>query len=51
MASLRAIATFAILRPRRIIRWVYLLRHSGMLRVVTCAASTNKNAASSYPVW
>src|SRR6516162_733272 len=42
MASLRAIATFAILRPRRIIRWTYLLRHSGMLRAVTCAASTSK---------
>jgi hypothetical protein len=42
-ASLRAIATLAIFRPRRIIRWRYLLRHSGRLRTVTCAASTSNS--------
>ena len=30
------------LRPRRIVRWKYLLRHSGRLRTVTWGASTNK---------
>src|ERR1700732_2792269 len=39
-ASRRAIATLAVLRPRRITRWRYWLGHSGMLRTVTCAAST-----------
>src|SRR5713226_8271638 len=34
-ASLRAMATLAIFRPRRIARWKNLLRHSGMLRTVT----------------
>ena len=40
--SLRAIATLAIFRPRRIARWKDLLRHSGSLRTVTWAASTNR---------
>jgi hypothetical protein len=31
-------ATLAVFRPRRIIRWRYLLRHSGTLRTVACAA-------------
>src|SRR6202049_3057864 len=35
MANRRAMATLAIFRPRRIIRWKYLLRHSGRLRTVT----------------
>jgi hypothetical protein len=35
---LRAIPTMAIFRPRRIIKWRYLLRHSGRLRTVNCAA-------------
>ncbi len=30
-ASLRAIATLAIFRPRRMARWKNLLRHSGWL--------------------
>jgi len=30
-ASFRAMATLAIFRPRRIVRWTYLLRHSGRL--------------------
>jgi hypothetical protein len=34
-ASLRAIATLAIFRPRRIITWWYRLRHPGSLRTVT----------------
>ena len=41
-ASFRAIATFAILRPRRMARWKNLLRDSAWLRTVTCAASTSK---------
>src|SRR6266851_8004304 len=49
MASLRAMATLAIFRPRRIIRWKYLLRHSGMLRAVTWAASTNKKRNIELP--
>jgi hypothetical protein len=32
IAKRRAIATLAIFRPRRISKWKYLLRHSGMLR-------------------
>jgi hypothetical protein len=32
----------AIVRPRRIIRWQYLPRHSGRLRAVTWAAYTSR---------
>ena len=42
-------ATLAIFRPRRIARWKYLLRHSGSLRTVTCAASTSKKRNSELP--
>ena len=49
IASLRAIATLAIFRPRRIARWKYLLRHSGMLRAVTWAASTSKKRNIELP--
>src|SRR5215471_6764254 len=35
IASFRDIATFAVLRPRRIINCAYLRRHSGRLRMVT----------------
>jgi hypothetical protein len=48
-ASLRAMATLAIFRPRRIIRCRYLLRHSGRLRTVTCAASTSKKRSMELP--
>jgi hypothetical protein len=49
IANLRAMAILAIFRPRRIARWKYLLRHSGMLRTVTCAASTSKKRNSELP--
>src|SRR6202795_436901 len=42
-------ATLAIFRPRRIVRWTYLLRHSGRLRTVTCAASTNRKRNREFP--
>ena len=42
-------ATLAIFRPRRIARWKYLLRHSGSLRTVTCAASTSRKRSSELP--
>src|SRR5215831_20737596 len=42
-------ATFAVFRPRRIIRWTYLLRHTGRLRTVTCAASTSKKRTIELP--
>jgi len=42
-------ATLAIFRPRRIARWKYLLRHSGLLRTVTCAASTSKKRNRELP--
>jgi hypothetical protein len=45
-ASLRAIATLAIFRPRRIAKWKNLRRHSGLLRAVTCAASTNRERSA-----
>jgi|SRR5215472_8657559 len=41
-ASRRAMATFAIFRPRRITRRKNWLRHLGLLRSVTWAASTSK---------
>src|SRR5258708_25696226 len=44
-----AIATLAIFRPRRIIKWKYLLRHSGRLRTVTWAASTIKKRNIELP--
>jgi hypothetical protein len=31
----------AIFRPRRMARWKNLLRHSGWLRTVTCAAGSS----------
>src|SRR5215469_18588752 len=37
-----AMATLAILQPRRIVKWMYLRCHSGIVRLATCAASTNK---------
>jgi hypothetical protein len=37
----RAIATLAVFRPRRIIRWRHLLRYSGTLRTVTCIFESN----------
>jgi hypothetical protein len=42
-------ATLAIFRPRRIVRWQYLLRHSGRLRTVTCAASTSRKRSREFP--
>src|SRR5690348_14081494 len=48
-AGCPAIATFAILRLRRMARWKNLLRHSDWLRTVTCAASTNINRNSTLP--
>jgi len=48
-SPLRAMATSAIFRPRRIARWKYLLRHSGRLRAVTCAASTNRKRTMELP--
>src|SRR5258705_13932066 len=42
-------ATLAIFRPRRIVRWTYLLRHSGSLRTVTCAASTSRKRNREFP--
>jgi hypothetical protein len=39
-------ATLAIFRPRRIARWKYLLRHSGMLRAVTCAGPGDRRCKS-----
>ena len=47
--QLRAIATLAVFRPRRIIRWRYLLRHSGTLRTVTGTASTSKKRIIELP--
>jgi len=41
-------ATFAIFRPRRMARWKNVLRHSGWLRTVTCAASTSRNRSSEF---
>ena len=40
---------FGDLPPRRIIKWKYLLRHSGRLRTVTCAASTSKKRNIELP--
>jgi hypothetical protein len=48
-ANRRAIATLAIFRPRRIVRWKYLLRHSGTLRTATWAASTSRNRRIELP--
>ena len=42
-------ATLAIFGPRRIARWKYLLRHSGSLRTVTCAASTSRKRSKELP--
>ena len=42
-------ATLAVFLPRRITRWKYLLRHSGMLRTVTWAASTSKKRNIEFP--
>jgi hypothetical protein len=50
-ASFRAMATLAIFRPRRIVRGQYLLRHSGRLRTVTCAASTSRKRNSELPLF
>jgi len=50
MASRRAIATLAIFRPRRIIRWKYLLRHSGRLRTVIGADIVMESIALSMQV-
>src|SRR6202008_832734 len=36
-------------RPRRIVRWTYLLRHSGRLRTVTCAVSTSRKRNREFP--
>ena len=44
-ASLLAIATLAIFRPRRIAKWRNLRSHSGLLPV-TCAASTNRKRSA-----
>jgi len=41
-------ATLAIFRPRRMVKWICLLCHSGIVRVVACAASTNKEVG--YPM-
>jgi hypothetical protein len=49
-ASLRAMATLAIFRPRRNTRWKYLLRHSWSLRTVTCANSSSAQGFS-IPKW
>jgi hypothetical protein len=49
IASLRAIATLAIFLPRLIVKWTYLLRHSGRLRAVTWAASTSKKRNIELP--
>jgi len=49
MASRRAIATFAVFRPRRIIRRKYWLCHSGKLRTVTWAASTSRKRSIELP--
>src|SRR5229473_122001 len=46
---LHTMATLAIFRPRRIIKWKYWLRHSGRLRAVTWAASTNKKRNIELP--
>jgi hypothetical protein len=48
-ASFRAIATFAIFRPRRMARWKNWLRHCGGLRTVTWAASTSRNRSNELP--
>ena len=40
IARLRAIATFAVLRPRRIIKCAYLRRHPGKLRTQALAYAT-----------
>ena len=48
-ASLDAMANLAIFGPRRIARWKYLLRHSGSLRTVTCAASTSRKRSKELP--
>src|ERR1700686_5091785 len=42
-------ATLAIFGPRRSVRWKYLLRHSGSLRTVTCAASTSRKRNIELP--
>ena len=42
-------ATLAVFRPRRIIRWTYLLRNSGSTRAVTCAASTSRKRTIELP--
>jgi hypothetical protein len=41
--------TFAIFRPRRSTSCKYLLRHSGRLRTVTCAASTSRKRIIELP--
>ena len=48
-ASLDAMANLAIFGPRRIAMWKYLLRHSGSLRTVTCAASTSRKRSKELP--
>src|SRR5205809_7538479 len=48
-ASLRAMATLAIFRPRRSAKWKNLLRHSWSLRTVTWAASTSKKRNRELP--
>jgi hypothetical protein len=41
----------AVFLPRRMVRWKYLLRHWGMLRVATWAASTSKKRKIESPTW
>src|SRR5262252_920490 len=44
-----AMAPLAILQPRRIVKWMYLRCHSGIVRLATCAASTNKKRSRELP--
>ena len=48
-ASLRPIATLAMLLCRRIARWKYRRRQSGLLRTAACAASTSKKRSNELP--
>ena len=48
--QLRAIATLAIPRSRRIAKCRNFRRQSGSLRTVACAASTSKNRRENSPV-
>src|SRR5450755_365901 len=42
-------ATLAIFRPPRTVKWRYRLRHFGIVRLVTCASSTNKKRSGEFP--